>query len=289
MAASVLFDAPGPKTRARHRVYTVISSVFLLAILAGMIWQLERKGQFAYALWEPFVTPDIIQLMLEALGSTLQSAVLAIAGALVFGVIFGAGKLSDHRLVRWPSWVIVEFFRAVPLLMLIVATWFYIGPFSGTNGFLALVIGLILYNGAVFAEIFRAGINAVPKGQSEAAYAIGMRKSMVMRIVLIPQAVKIMLPALISQAIVALKDTSLGYAVLATGLTHTAKEIFRTFNNTIQTAFVVALIYIVLNLILSMIATWAQKRYVGEQKLDVPIVGGIVQSQPMGTGTTGAP
>jgi len=288
MAASVLFDAPGPKTVARHRLYTGISAVVLLAILGGILWQLERKGQFAYALWEPFVTPRIIQLLLEALGRTLQAAVFAIAGALVIGVVLGAGKVSDHRIFRWPSWLIVEFFRAVPLLMLIVATWFFLGPQSGTNAFLALIIGLVLYNGAVFAEIFRAGINAVPKGQSEAAYAIGMRKSMVMRIVLIPQAVKIMLPALISQAIVALKDTTLGYAVLAPGLTYAGKEIFRTFNNTIQTAFVLALIYIVLNLLLSMLATWAQKRFAGEKKIDLPLVGGIVQSQPMGTGSTGA-
>ncbi len=170
--------------------------------------------------------------------------------------------------------------------MLIVATWFAIGPQSGANAFQALVLGLILYNGAVFAEIFRAGINAVPKGQSEAAYAIGMRKSMVMRIILIPQAVKIMLPALISQAIVALKDTSLGYAVLAPGLTYAGKEIFGTFRNTIQTAFVMALIYIVLNLLLSMLATWAQKKFVGE-KDPLDLVGGIVQKQPGGGGPTG--
>ena len=287
MAASVLFDAPGPKTIARHRLYTAISAVILLAILGGFLWQLQRKGQFAYALWEPFVTPSILQLLLEALIKTLLAAVLAIIGAVVFGVVFGAGKLSDHRVFRWSSWLVVEFFRAVPLLMLIIATWFFLGPQAGTNAYLALVIGLIVYNGAVFAEIFRAGINAVPKGQSEAAYAIGMRKSMVMRIVLIPQAVKIMLPALISQAIVALKDTTLGYAVLAPGLTYAGKEIFRTFNNTIQTAFVLALIYIVLNLLLSMLATWAQKRYAGEKKIEVSAVGGIIQSQPGGTGATG--
>ncbi len=171
--------------------------------------------------------------------------------------------------------------------MVIIATWFAIGPQSGANAFQALVLGLILYNGAVFAEIFRAGINAVPKGQSEAAYAIGMGKSMVMRIILIPQAVKIMLPALISQAIVALKDTSLGYAVLAPGLTYAGKQIFGTFRNTIQTAFVMALIYIVLNLLLTRLATWAQKRFVGEKQVD--LVGGIVQSQPdAGASGTGA-
>ncbi|MGB9012721.1 MAG: amino acid ABC transporter permease [Aeromicrobium sp.] len=271
MPASVLFDAPGPKTIARHRFYTVIASIGLLAVVAAVIGQLARKGQFAYALWEPFVTPNIMQLVLEATGKTLQAAVFAIIGALLLGVVLGAGKLSDHLIVRWPAWLFVEFFRAVPLLLVIIATWFAIGARPGANAFLALVLGLILYNAAVFAEIFRAGINAVPRGQSEAAYAIGMRKTMVMRVILIPQAVKIMLPSLISQAIVALKDTSLGYAVLAPGLTLAGKEIFRTFNNTIQTAFVLAVIYIVLNLALSWLATLAQKKFVGEKSdpLDV--------------------
>lgn len=271
MPASVLFDAPGPKTIARHRLYAVISSIGLLAVVAAVIVQLQRKGQFAYELWEPFVTPNIIQLIVEATGKTLQAAVFAIVGALLLGVVLGAGKLSDHRIMRWPAWLVVEFFRAVPLLLIIIVSWYAIGARPGANAFLALVLGLILYNGAVFAEIFRAGINAVPRGQSEAAYAIGMRKTMVMRIILIPQAVKIMLPSLISQAIVALKDTSLGYAVLAPGLTLAGKEIFRTFNNTIQTAFVLAVIYIVLNLALSWLATLAQKKFVGEKSdpLDV--------------------
>ncbi len=282
MAASVLFDAPGPKTRARHRLYAVVSGIILAGLVGLLIWQLERKGQFAYDLWEPFVTPKIMNVILEATLKTLQAAVFAIAGALVFGVIFGVGKLSDHRAPRWFSWLVVEFFRAVPLLMVIIATWYAIGPQPGANAFQALVLGLILYNGAVFAEIFRAGINAVPKGQAEAAYAIGMGKSMVMRIILIPQAVKIMLPSLISQAIVALKDTSLGYAVLAPGLTYAVKEISGTFRNTIQTALVIALIYIVLNLLLTMLATWAQKRFAGEKTLTIEPVGGIVPSQPGG-------
>ncbi|AXT85191.1 amino acid ABC transporter permease [Aeromicrobium sp. A1-2] len=287
MAASVLFDAPGPKTKRRHRLYTVISSLGLLGVLGLIVFQLERKGQFAYALWEPFVTPKIINIIIEGTGKTLQAAVFAIIGALLLGMILGVGKLSEHRVLRWPAWLVVEFFRATPLLLVIIATWFYIGPEPGASAFLALVMGLILYNGAVFAEIFRAGINAVPKGQAEAAYAIGMRKSLVMRIVLIPQAVKIMLPSLISQAIVALKDTSLGYAVLAPGLTYTGKQIFGTFRNTIQTAFVIALIYITLNLLLTWLATWVQKRYVGEKTFTADAVGGIVQSQP-DAGASGA-
>lgn len=273
MPSSVLFDAPGPKATARQRLYTIIASILLLAIAAGIVFQLNRKGQFAYDLWEPFVTPSIIVLLLKATGWTLLAALFAVLGGLAVGMVFGTAKLSDHRALRWPAWLYVEFFRAVPLLLVIIVTWYRFGAQLGTVAFMALVIGLILYNSAVFAEIFRAGINAVPKGQSEAAYAIGMRKSAVMRLILLPQAVKIMLPALISQAIVALKDTSLGYAVLAAGLTVTTKEIYRTFNDLLQAVFVAAMIYILLNLALTWLATLAQKRYVGEKTIDTAAVG----------------
>ena len=137
-----------------------------------------------------------------------------------------------------------------------------------------MVIALTLYNGSVLAEVFRAGINAVPRGQAEAAYAIGMRKSQVMTTVLLPQAVKIMLPAIISQMVVALKDTSLGYYILAPGLTAVAKPIYLEFSNQVPTAIVITGIYVAVNLVLTWVATLVQKRLVGEKKvLDVPMVG----------------
>lgn len=275
MTASVLFDAPGPKTRARHRLYGIISGVILAAVVASAVWGFWDNGQFANRYWEPFVTPRIVNVLLTGLYQTLLAAVCAIAGALILGIIFGSGKLSDHWILRWPSWLIVEFFRAVPLLMLIIATWFYIGPKQGSHAFAALVIGLILYNGAVLAEIIRAGINAVPLGQSEAAYAIGMGKAQVMRIVLLPQAIKIMLPAIISQTVVALKDTSLGYVVLAPGLTYSGKLIYGEFRNTLQSAFVLAVLYIIMNLVLTFLANRAQKRFAGEKRIEVDAIGGI--------------
>ena len=125
----------------------------------------------------------------------------------------------------------------------------------------------------MLAEIVRAGINAVPSGQSEAAYAIGMRKSQVMKIVLLPQAFKIMLPSIISQTVVALKDTSLGYAILASGLTTAGKQVNVEFRNILQTGFVLALLYIICNIGLSYLATWAQKRFAGEKKIEVTPAG----------------
>ncbi len=233
-----------------------------------MIWKLYAEDQFTAQNWEPFVTPSIIELLLEATLETLKAAGLAIAGAVIFGVLFGVGKLSDHIVMRWPSWLVVEFFRAVPLLLLIIFIWTLMGNQLGT--IVPLVLGLILYNGAVLAEVFRAGINAVPNGQGEASAAIGMRKTQLMRIILLPQAVKIMLPAIISQCIVALKDTSLGYVILAPGLTFAGREIFRTFNNRFATAIVLAIIYIVLNLLLSMLAEYTQRR-LGTPKMELSV------------------
>jgi glutamate transport system permease protein len=274
MAASVLFDAPGPKTRARHRVYTLVSLIALIGLLAAALWRLWEKGQFDYALWEPFVTPRIVNALLGGLRDTLLMAVVAVAGAVVLGAALGVGKLSEHRLLRWPSWTIVEFFRAVPLLMLMVALWYYIGPQSGSHGYWAAVIGLWLYNGSVLAEIFRAGINAVPTGQSEAAYSLGLRKTAVMNVILLPQAVKVMLPAIISQSIVTLKDTSLGYAVQAPGLVYLSKQVYGEFRNIIPTSIVVAVVFIACNLTLSWFAAWTQRRYGGEKKIDVVAVAG---------------
>lgn len=269
MSASVLFDAPGPKTRARHRLYGAISIVVLLALLGFVIYRFNETGQFEYDKWEPFVTPRYVNAILEALLTTLKMAALAIAFAVVFGALFGIGKLSDHGFIRWPCWAVVEFCRAVPVLLMMILIWFQLGIRYEWSPFWAVVLGLTLYNGSVLAEVFRAGILALPKGQSEAAYAIGMRKNQVMRIVLLPQAVKIMLPAIISQCVVTLKDTSLGYAVTAAGLSFSAKQIYTQFGNPVPTIIVISAIYIVVNLILTLIATWVQKRFVGEKKLEV--------------------
>ena len=275
MSSSVLFDTPGPRTRARHRLYAVLGGVVLAALFGLLVWRMWETGQFAYELWEPFLTPAYIQVLLvDGLLKTLQMAFLSIIFAVVFGLVFGAGKLSDHSFVRWPCWLVVEFFRAVPLLLLIIFIFYAFGVGDGFGAYWSVVFGLTLYNGSVLAEVFRAGIQAVPQGQGEAAYAIGMRKTQVMTIVLLPQGVKIMLPAIISQCVVALKDTSLGYYITAPGLTFVGKQIYGEFGNQLQTVLVVASLYIASNLVLTWVATWVQHRFVGEKKpLEVSVVG----------------
>lgn len=272
--SNVLFDQPGPRARVRQVIYNVVASVAILAALGGLAWRMNDRGQFDYALWEVFVTPEYDQFIFEALVDTLEIAGLSILFAIVFGLFFGLGKLSDHAVVRWPCWAVVEFFRAVPLLLLIVGIFMMWGIGDGFGAYWSVVIGLTLYNGSVLAEVFRAGVLAVPAGQSEAAYAIGMRKTQVMTIVLLPQAIKIMIPTIISQCVVALKDTSLGYYITAPGLTYAAKLIYGEFDNQVSTILVISAIYIVVNLILTALATWVQRRIVGEKKqLELAVVG----------------
>ena len=278
MSASVLFDAPGPKTVARHRVYTVISLVVLAAAVAFAVWTMYDRGQLEYALWEPFVTPEYLQyIVLDGLLETLKMAFFSIILAVIFGLLFGIAKLSDHAWVRRPAWLVVEFFRAVPVLLLMVFAFYLLAIGNGPlSSFWCVIIALTLYNGSVLAEVFRAGINAVPAGQGEAAYAIGMRKSQVMTSVLLPQGVKIMLPTIISQMVVALKDTSLGYYILAPGLTAIGKPVYLEFGNQVPTAIVITALYVGVNLILTWIATVAQKRFVGEKNpLELTRVGNL--------------
>jgi glutamate transport system permease protein len=272
--SSVLFDNPGPVSRRRYRLYSVLGTVLLVVVLGAVVWRMYVTGQFAYSLWEPFFTPAFIQALLVGALKTLQMALSSIVLAVVFGLVFGVAKLSDHRWVRRPAFVVVEFFRAVPVLLLMIFVFLTYGAGEGIGSYWSVVFALTLYNGSVLAEVFRAGILAVPRGQSEAAYAIGMRKSQVMTSILLPQGVKIMLPAIISQCVVALKDTSLGYAILAPGLTRVGKEIWQQFSNQLQTALVLAAMYIAMNLVLTWIATWVQRRLVGEkEQLQVNVVG----------------
>jgi len=277
MSGNVLFDAPGPRTIARHRLYSVLTWLALLAVIGFFAWRMQVTGQLEYEKWEVFLTPAYLEVILQGLLDTLQMAFGAIIFAVVFGLVFGVGKLSEHAWVRWPCWLVVEFFRAVPVLMLMIFSFYLLSIGDGPlSPMWCVILALTLYNGSVLAEVFRAGVNAVPRGQVEAAYALGMRKTQVMVQIQLPQAVKMMLPALISQCVVALKDTSLGAYIVAPGLTYVYEQIVGEFRNQVPAALVISAIYILVNLVLTAIATALQRRLVGERKmLDVPMVAGV--------------
>ncbi|GAA3125037.1 amino acid ABC transporter permease [Planomonospora alba] len=264
-SASVLFDAPGPRARVRNAVYTVAA----LAAIAGLLYfvyaKFDEKGQWEGRIWEPFLRWETWTThIFPGLLGTLEAAGLAAVLALAFGAVFGLARLSDHAWIRIPAGAVVEVFRAIPLLLLIFFI-FYLAPsvLGGADyAFMAVVAGLTLYNGSVLAEVVRSGVQAVPRGQSEAAYAVGMRKNQVMRMILLPQAVTAMMPAIVSQLVVLLKDTALGYIIAYVDLLNTGFKILPAvfFGSLIPAAIVIGIIYVGLNLALSALATWLERR-----------------------------
>ena len=268
--ASVLFDAPGPRARLRYNILTVISALILAGVGYLIYARMDEKGQFAGSLWHPFITSEVwTAYLIPGLGVTLKCAAISGALALLFGALFGLGRLSDHGWIRIPSAAVVEFFRAIPLLLLIFFVFSGPSKIADSLGYVlpsisptfAVIVGLTLYNGSVLTEIFRAGILAVPRGQSEAAYALGLRKGGVMRLVLLPQAVTAMMPAIVSQLVVLLKDSALGYIVSNEDLLNAGFRFMKArFSNTVQAAIVVAAMYIAINLVLSYTANWLERR-----------------------------
>ncbi|MEU7427029.1 amino acid ABC transporter permease [Streptomyces sp. NPDC040750] len=257
--ATALYDVPGPRTRHRHAVYGVLSTAVLVALLAWVLYLLFATDQFTSAKWAPFAYKGIQGLLLRGLGNTLKAFAMAAAFSLVLGGLLATGRLSDHRPVRLSATVVVEFFRAMPVLVMI----FFIFVALKVQPLPALVAGLTLYNGSVLAEVFRSGVNAVERGQREAAFALGMRKTQVMAHVLVPQAVRAMLPAIISQLVVALKDTSLGFLITYEEFLHAGKLIASNLDYDlpfIPVVMVVSPIYIGMCMLLSWFAGWVSRR-----------------------------
>ncbi|MFF0063982.1 amino acid ABC transporter permease [Streptomyces sp. NPDC005279] len=265
---SVLYDAQGPRAKQRNILYTVLFLVVLAAVAWWVYDSLNAKHQLDWIKWEPFFTSSQPweTYLWPGLQETLKAASIALVIALPLGALFGIGRLSDHRWVRIPSGAVVEFFRAIPVLILMItanaAYSEYTDISSEMRPLYAVVTGLVLYNASVLAEIVRAGILSLPRGQTDAAKAIGMRKGQTMRHVLLPQSVTAMLPAIVSQIVVIVKDTALGGAVLTfPELLASVRPMSANYGaNTIACFTVIAVIYIALNFTLTSFASWLEGR-----------------------------
>ncbi|MET7937467.1 amino acid ABC transporter permease [Streptomyces sp. NPDC005322] len=272
MSSSVLYDAPGPKARIRNRVYSVVGSLAVLGLILFAVLRLNAKGQFAPEMWNVFNNAGVRTNIRDGVLTTLKVFAVAAVLSLLLGTLLAVGRLSDHKPVRWFATGFIELFRAIPLLITIYVLWVLFLTYRSDLGFSgdgtafwALVIGLTVYNGSVQAEVLRAGINAVPKGQREAAYALGMTKTQVMVTVLIPQAVRAMLPTIISQLVVTLKDTSLGFVITYEELLYALQQmagniVVNDENPYVPMIIVGGVIYISMCMALSALATWIERR-----------------------------
>lgn len=294
---SVLYDAPGPRAKQRNIIYSI---VFLAAIAAVAYWvysKLDEKNQLDWEKWKPFFTDSRPweTYIWPGLENTLTAAAYAMVIALPLGAVFGIARLSDHAWVRWPSGAVVELFRAIPVLVLMLFANEAYSEFTDISSddrpLYAVVTGLVLYNASVLAEIVRAGILSLPKGQSEAAMAIGLRKGQTMRSILLPQSVTAMLPAIVSQLVVIVKDTALGGALLTfPELLAAVRPMSAAYGaNTIACFTIVALIFVTINFVLTTFASWLEGRLRRRKKSTGAVVPVAAVAGTDAAGAGGAP
>jgi glutamate transport system permease protein len=263
MTEAVLYDAAGPRGRRRILVGSVVGGVLVALVIGLAVARLASKGVFEAERWQVLTRSDLQELLARGLVATLRAAALAMVLAMAVGGLLAVARLSRRRWLAAAAGAWVELFRGLPLLLLIL--FLFLGlPAAGVtiSTFWALVGGLTLYNSAVIGEIFRAGILSLPRGQTEAAYAIGLRRGQTLRLILIPQAVRRMLPALISQLVTLLKDTSLGFVIAYAELLRVGRNAVEFLGGpySIPVYTAIAVVYIAVNASLSLLARWLDRR-----------------------------
>jgi glutamate transport system permease protein len=281
------------------RIATVVSLIAIAAFLYIAVSRLADKGQLAEAKWKPFTTWPIQKFFLKGLKTTVEVSLVSMAGAMVLGAVLALARLARTRLIRWSVTLFVEFFRGLPLVLLIYFCALGLPSYGlSLSVFWYVAIGLIVYNGAVLGEIFRAGILSLDRGQTEAAYSLGMGYWQAMLLVIIPQAARRMIPAIVSQLVTLLKDSSLGAAVAFFELLRSGRVNGEFFQNPLQSLFVVAVLYIIVNFALSMLARRLEvrqrRRYkagaiqVAGAGMDLALIGAAADAVEAGDAATGA-
>jgi glutamate transport system permease protein len=269
MSTSVLYDAPGPKAKRRARI---ISAVALLLVLAGVGWLIytlaapretaaggTNVGLFDPSRWDIFTDLVVWRAILRGALATLQMAAVAAVLAMIIGIAFAFLRGRASAWIRVPTTVILEFFRGMPVLLMML----FILLVLSTGSFWAGVWALAVYNGALIGEILRAGVKGLPRGQREAGLAIGLTPIATWLRIEFPQAFRQMLPIIIAQLVVLLKDTALAYIV---GYSELLRVVVNNLSNFFGNRyffslfFVVLLVYLALNLLLSWIARIVARR-----------------------------
>jgi glutamate transport system permease protein len=262
---TVLFDAPGPKARLRHLVLSALGALGIAALLLLLIRAMAAKDQFTAEKWQPFADPVTwTSYLIPGLRGTLVAAFYSVILAIIFGTALGMGRLSGWAPVRWACGAFVEFFRAVPVLMMMLFAYYVcLFGLQISGGYLSLygvVAGLTFYNSSVIAELIRSGVGSLPQGQREAGLAIGLTPFATLWSILLPQAVTLMLPSIISQLVVILKDSALGFLILYEELIRSGQTLASSKGNLIPTFLVIAVIYIVVNYALTLLARQLERR-----------------------------
>jgi glutamate transport system permease protein len=259
---TTLYEAPGPRARAYQRAFSVLSAFAVLGLLAVMGMRLQTTGQFDAEKWAIFWHWGTVKFLFDGLLSTIEAAACSALAAFVLALPLALGRLAARRWIRTLAGAYVELFRAVPLLLLILFMVIELPALGFDWPPLAfLVVAMALHHGALTAEVVRAGILSLPRGQREAALALGMRPWQAMLHVVLPQALRNMLPALISSLLAIVQDTSLGYVIPYDELLHRSQDVSSYApESLLQAAFVVTMMYGVVSAVLLYAKRWVIRR-----------------------------
>lgn len=243
-----LYEAPGPKTRRRVAIGTAISVALLIAFVAFVIRQFYVNDQLNPRYWSFFLRWTTWRFLFKGLFGTIKVAAMAGVLAIIFGLLLMLGRISPNRPLSAACHVVTDLFRSLPSLLLIYF-FFLVIPKYGIRmpSFWMITIPVALAASGVLAEVFRAGVNAVPRGQTEAAMSIGMTHGKIIRKIVLPQALRIVIPSLVSQLVVVVKDTTVAYVVSYPDLMQNARVLISNYDALVSMYFVVALIYIAIN------------------------------------------
>jgi glutamate transport system permease protein len=275
-SAPAFADELGPRAKRRVVLASLAAAVAVLVFLVLAVRRLDQNGQLDADKWRPFTEWPVIRFFLGGLKNTAKAAAAAMVLAVLVGGVLALARLARRWPLRALGTLYVEFFRGLPLYLLILfcgfglprldVTWLDLEPFG------ALVLALTIYNSSILAEIFRAGILSLDRGQGEAASAIGLGYWQSMGFVIVPQAVRRMVPAIVSQLVTLLKDTSLGSLIFYEELLRRGRINAEFTQQTLPSLVVVTVLYIVINYALSVIATRLearQRRRYGAGRIDV--------------------
>ncbi|RGE46224.1 ABC transporter permease subunit [Comamonas testosteroni] len=248
----ILFGAPSPKALGVTRAVSMVAALLLILLMVGVALEFHSAGQLDAQLWEFFAWPTTWAFLGKGLVGTLASAAMAAVIALTLGLLLLLGRLSRLRWLRWPSIAVIEFLRGTPTLLLIYVC-FLVLPAAGvklsTYWMLTLPVGLS--TAAVVAEVYRAGVLAVPRGQTDAGRSLGMSEAQVFFAIVFPQALRFIVPALVAQLVIVVKDTTFGYVVTYGELMQNAKVLIANYNSLVPVYLVVALLYCLVNYAIS--------------------------------------
>lgn len=263
------------RARRARGVAQALGGYLGLAIVLGVILTLIVAGVLPARRWAPFGDVRVWLFLLEGLWVTVQIGAVSLVASLVLAVPLAIGRIALPRPWRWLVAGWVELVRATPVLALILGITLFM-PRGWLSPMWSATLALTIYTSAVLAEILRAGILSIPRGEVDAARSLGLSYPQTMRLVVLPQAFSRMMPALVSQMITLVKDTSLASIAAVSELAGFARSTHSFFGNPAETYFLVACIYFAINYTLSRVARRLEVRRAKEPPVVIP--GGLDQA-----------